>query len=337
MSTAHLFRELIELTAQTDRQNLIDHLLGSIHKINRADHSAFYDVVREREIDPGGVEIIKTYLVEPLDTQGRERAAGEEEGVLDCLERVIPVLIERDDPGPADRLLFPIIEKHQVVSLIVQDAPSFDKQAKSALRIIGDIFQNQQRLIRLKDQDPLTGLSNRRSFDETISTILDMKPSRGQMNRKYGDSACLAVLDIDHFKRVNDVFGHAIGDEVLILFARLMEKVFRHKDKLFRFGGEEFLVVLTTVTPETAHAALERFRADLEIYQFPQVDKVTVSIGYVMIEREDFPTVLIEKADKALYYAKENGRNQVCDYDGLVADGRIGNVEHAADDIELWD
>ncbi|MBF0125547.1 MAG: GGDEF domain-containing protein, partial [Magnetococcales bacterium] len=149
---------------------------------------------------------------------------------------------------------------------------------------------------------------------------------------------CLAVLDIDHFKRVNDRFGHLMGDEVLLLVSRLMDQCLRHTDLLFRFGGEEFIAVLIDVTPNQTALALERLRACIAAYRFPQVEQVTVSIGCVALSSDDMPTTLIDKADQALYYAKEHGRNQVCSYDVLLASGAVAAPEPTTEDnIEVWD
>ena len=91
----------------------------------------------------------------------------------------------------------------------------------------------------------------------------------------------LAVSDIDFFKRVNDDFGHLYGDEVLLLMANIMRETFRGTDILFRFGGEEFVIVLRSTNQQGAHQALERFRITVEEYDFPQVGNVTISIGYI--------------------------------------------------------
>ena len=121
----------------------------------------------------------------------------------------------------------------------------------------------------------------------------------------------------DHFKRVNDTYGHLYGDEVLLHFSRLMEQNFRYKDIPFRFGGEEFVLLLETSGIDDVQPVLDRFRKVVESYDFPGVGKVTVSIGYTKCEQNTLPTTLIDHADKALYFAKENGRNRVVSYDEL--------------------
>ncbi|HNF78389.1 MAG TPA: GGDEF domain-containing protein, partial [Thauera aminoaromatica] len=140
----------------------------------------------------------------------------------------------------------------------------------------------------------------------------------------------LAVLDIDHFKRVNDTFGHLLGDEVLLRFARIMEHSFRYNDRLFRFGGEEFLVLMRT--DETgAGLALERFRAAVEAYDFPCVGRLTVSIGYACAAGAPLAPDLVDIADQALYSAKREGRNRV-----IKAAGAARVEAPESGDVELF-
>lgn len=131
------------------------------------------------------------------------------------------------------------------------------------------------------------------------------------------------MLDIDHFKAVNDTFGHLYGDEVILLISQRMKECFRNSDLLFRFGGEEFVVVLEPVPAEQAYTILNNFSKKISDHSFPQVGTVTISIGYAMIRERDYPPTILDLADKALYYAKEHSRNCVYNYESLVADGDI--------------
>jgi diguanylate cyclase (GGDEF)-like protein len=151
----------------------------------------------------------------------------------------------------------------------------------------------------------------------------------GQAERRHHngeEKQWLAVVDVDHFKGVNDRFGHLYGDEVLILIANLLQSSFRAQDRVFRFGGEEFVVLLRSTNLENARRIIERFRADVESHDFPQVGKVTVSIGFTSVSAADSPVVTLGHADQALYYAKAHGRNRVCHYEELVAGGLLQTV-----------
>ncbi|MDO9142236.1 MAG: GGDEF domain-containing protein, partial [Methylobacter sp.] len=138
--------------------------------------------------------------------------------------------------------------------------------------------------------------------------------------------------DIDHFKQVNDDFGHLYGDEVLLTFSQLMGKCFRYNDFLFRFGGEEFVVILNLACRNTAMTIFNRFRESVANYHFPTVGRITVSIGLTRVDGVSMPTTQLDHADKALYYAKENGRNRVVLYEDMI----IPAQNNIANDIELF-
>jgi diguanylate cyclase (GGDEF)-like protein len=163
------------------------------------------------------------------------------------------------------------------------------------------------------ESDPLTRLWNRRVFQNHVETGLKRWIDSGRAH-------FFAVLDIDHFKRINDGFGHLYGDEILVLFANLMRKTFRAGDLLYRFGGEEFVVVYGVESGRSGAEALERFRAAVEGFEFPGVGRVTVSSGFTRIADASTPVAsLIDRADQALYYSKSHGRNRVSSWDALVA------------------
>ncbi|CAA7612567.1 GGDEF domain-containing protein [Magnetospirillum sp. SS-4] len=205
------------------------------------------------------------------------------------------------------------------------------------------IYRNYLAILRDAARDTLTGLRNRKTFDENFSRIVASSrhlavPFHGDRRAAHldGEHHWLGIIDIDHFKRVNDSFGHVFGDEVLLLLAALMRKAFRVEDLLFRFGGEEFVVMLSPTTYDGAGAVFERFRSIVAGFAFPQVGKVTVSIGFVRILPEDLPSVVIGRADRALYFAKANGRDQVRSFERLVGDGHLTDEERSGDDPELF-
>ena len=146
------------------------------------------------------------------------------------------------------------------------------------------------------------------------------------------------MLDLDHFKRVNDDFGHLYGDEILVHFANLMRTTFRSADQLYRFGGEEFVVIFGVEPRERGgEATLERFRRAVEAHRFPGVGKVTVSIGFARVADALTPApILIDRADEALYYAKEHGRNRVCGWEALVAAGEVKPKPPPKADVTLF-
>ncbi|WP_241463943.1 GGDEF domain-containing protein [Rhodoferax saidenbachensis] len=214
-----------------------------------------------------------------------------------------------------------------------------------ALELVDGIlltYNNLRGLLDYGEKDALTELLNRKSFDgaffrATAEQHDDSLPEGGDRRHLHSEAGVwLAVLDIDHFKHVNDTFGHLIGDEVLLLLARLMRSCFRFHDQLYRFGGEEFVVLMRCDSVDHAEAALERLRERVQAYAFPQVGTITVSIGFSILLPHDTPSDAFGRADKAVYHAKEHGRNQVCSYQALVASGDLKDQVAEGMDVDLF-
>ena len=243
--------------------------------------------------------------------------------------------------------LFPVTTDRDVIGVIeIESHAVLDSQAQRLIGNILRIYRNFQSLLDYSERDTLTGLLNRKTFDETflkVSTELrsvsdaDDKADRRSVGgaSASGSTTWLGLIDIDHFKRVNDNHGHLIGDEVLLLLSRLMRSSFRFHDRLFRFGGEEFVVLMRCHGEADALLALERLRTNTESYAFPQVGQMTVSIGFTEVNASDSPNAAFERADQAVYYAKGAGRNQVRSHADLVARGELKDTSTAGD-VELF-
>ena len=229
---------------------------------------------------------------------------------------------------------------------ITQSRP-FSAHKLDVLKGVFLVYQNYQSLLDYSERDALTGLFNRKTFDEQFArnaanTGVSSQPQNAQSmisEEVLAENApvqnWLAVVDIDHFKQVNDRFGHLYGDEVLILIANILRTSFRSHDRIFRFGGEEFVVLLRNTTLAKAHQVFNRFRETVQKYDFPQVGRVTVSLGFVSTTRGS-PVEILGQADQALYYAKENGRNQVCHYERLQNQGLLHSTPVSHEDVELF-
>ena len=231
------------------------------------------------------------------------------------------------------------------ICLEVTQSRPFSAHQLNVLTGIFNVYQNYQSLLDYSERDALTGLFNRKTFDEQFArhTLTVLEPRTATIPSAVPESSCdagdvqqqwLAVIDIDHFKQVNDRFGHLYGDEVLILLANVLRASFRTHDRVFRFGGEEFVVLLRSATLATAHKVFNRFRETVQNHVFPQVGQVTVSVGFVST-LSGSPVEILGHADQALYFAKENGRNQVRFYDDLVASGDL-QARVSNEDIELF-
>jgi diguanylate cyclase len=159
-------------------------------------------------------------------------------------------------------------------------------------------------------RDSLTSLGNRRSFDSNLAK--EITEARAQ-----GTEMCLVMGDLDHFKKINDSFGHPFGDRVLKHFAELLSKHIKDGDFAARFGGEEFAVILPQTTLERATRLTDQIRSRLEAQQWmnaqsgQQFSQITASFGIVRLGENDDPETLVKRADTMLYEAKRSGRNRI--------------------------
>jgi diguanylate cyclase (GGDEF)-like protein len=164
-----------------------------------------------------------------------------------------------------------------------------------------------QKAIRAAQLDSLTGINNRAAMDRCLERELELA-------HRHDHALSLMIVDVDHFKRINDNLGHSAGDAVLKTLTACMKDTMRVSDMLFRYGGEEFALVLSGTDLDGARQMGERLRAAVAAYPFVYNNKeidITVSIGVASLGRRDSANRLFNKADSALYQAKKAGRNQV--------------------------
>lgn len=221
-----------------------------------------------------------------------------------------------------DCYFFVISQNHCFAMIAVSSDDSISVHIKEVLRTIVSVWSHQLSTLYFYQRDGLTGLLNRNILLDTIngstfdSAVFDsdVKNEESSNRRDFislPESHCVALIDVDNFKQVNDTWGHTIGDEVLIKLANLMEVTFRECDVVCRYGGEEFAVYLRYVSRKKAEEILERFRVRVSESIFPKVENITVTIGFTIAFPGILASELIERADSALYYAKRNGKNQV--------------------------
>jgi len=170
-----------------------------------------------------------------------------------------------------------------------------------------EALENIQTIMNYANRDYLTGLYNRRYFFQAMDEYIEEAKSKGEQ-------FAIAMIDIDHFKKVNDTYGHDIGDRVIITLADILRSSTSPRDVVARFGGEEFCIVLKNINRYSAYDILERIRTEVENYRL-QIDDITIqftiSIGSVIFSEDDSLEENINEADMMLYKAKNNGRNQV--------------------------
>jgi diguanylate cyclase (GGDEF)-like protein len=165
-----------------------------------------------------------------------------------------------------------------------------------------------QKLQKLAVTDGLTKLYNSRSFYSQLETEVD------RFNR-YKHPLSLLLLDLDHFKEYNDNYGHLEGDKVLVRFSQIIKSCLRTNDSAYRYGGEEFTVILPVTSGAEAKTVAQRIRSALEAERFsPENEedvRITISIGVTEYQHKEELSTFIQRADKAMYISKQNGRNKV--------------------------
>lgn len=331
-----LLKSLVTITAQRDNTRLAESVITALYALTRVRQIRVHDIFPVREklfvqekmrLDDGRLSIIAKHSGDDVKASLNGFPA-----ILECIRHHKNEHVEIDDGSHV--LWLPVWLHGKVhTCLEIRHPHAYDAVMRELIDGVFSMYCNQQSLLDHSGRDALTGLFNRRTFDEQFSPLAfsmalrEAHPVDHVERRHAGDirSHWLAVTDIDHFKQVNDQYGHLYGDEVLILMGSILSTSFRSRDHIFRFGGEEFVILLRSTTLEEARGIFDRFRRHVQEYDFPHMRKITVSLGFAGIT-DDTPAVILGRADQALYHAKKNGRNSICFHDDMVTSGVPGNA-----------
>ncbi|HEX7645754.1 MAG TPA: GGDEF domain-containing protein [Burkholderiaceae bacterium] len=336
---ANLLKHMVEMTGHRDHAMLDASIIAALQELVGSTSMRTLEIYRQDGelymrrracLENGHIELFDEQ--EMLETEGELVTAYPELVACIAEHRVRATRIE---PDGSSTMWLPVWLNDRIsICLELHSAAPYSSQATHIIEGVLSVYRNYQTLLDYSERDSLTGLLNRKTFDERFSRLvanvgeqeirseLPELPERRHAARSRAH--WLGVVDIDHFKRVNDQFGHLYGDEVLILVANLLRTSFRAQDRVFRFGGEEFVVLLRSATEDDAKRIFERFRRQVEEHAFPQIGRVTVSIGFARIS-DQTPVVILGHADRALYHAKASGRNCVFHYDLLVESGLLAS------------
>lgn len=332
-----ILESVIKITNQRDVDSLEYSLVATL-----AEMITFSEIGIYKLIDDGNQsyleEVVKIKFDEnrqpekSIEWTENSHIISRDTNIQKCLDSGLP--IQFCDNNSLNRLIMPIICDKKVVAAInlntTINLTPYVKMLEGMIRI----YENYLFILDESEKDKLTGLFNRRTFDKKLDRLLQIQRNqqvrliesqsdKEKRSLKPHSETWLAMIDIDDFKKVNDTHGHVFGDAVLLLLAHKMKLCFRQADYLFRFGGEEFVVILEPHPKEQAYITLDRFRAAIAEHNFPLVGQVTVSIGYAQITETDYPPAILDSADKALYYAKTHGKNTIYNYETLVSDQSI--------------
>ena len=254
--------------------------------------------------------------------------------VQQCITEKSPVTGLSAHTG-MERSIFPIPGLSSPLGLLIIEG-RVDDSCKNFLDPLLRIYSSHAFILNRNEHDSLTGLFNRHVMENKLNQIYQCQASGKRKNDEHGQTWCIGLLDIDYFKMINDQYGHLFGDEVLVIFSRLLQRSFREDDMLFRYGGEEFLVALKNVDLEKAKLTLNRFREQVEKTAFSKVKQVTVSIGFTNLDTSQSLQTVIERADRALYYSKYQGRNQTSCYENLLEKGLVDDSEIINNNIKIF-
>jgi len=289
--------------------------------------------------DPADRKLIRTYVQRITDREIVLLEAGHTEEIQNALDkgRIDLVLMDNQMPGKSGMEWLAEITRKQLAPVVMLTGSGTEEIAAQAFqegavgylpksnlsqKKLGNIIDvaldkwtrlqqamaDKEKLERLANFDSLTGLYNRRAILGKLHELINLA-------NRYKEDFSLVMLDIDHFKRVNDRYGHLTGDEVLEKIAALIRRNIRDTDTVGRYGGEEFIIILPQTNLSSAWGVAERLRTIIEKAEMKDpagtVFAITVSQGLAGWERDEDATSLISRADEALYKAKEKGRNRV--------------------------
>ena len=331
-----ILQSIVEMTRQHDLDSLEISLAATLAELVPAQRISLHKLLNDDDHDQFE-EVVHLFV--DMDSKKRTRYEWNHEPKIftadvhlkQCLDELKSVSYK--DKGFM-YLIMPILSGGKIIGVLSIES----KQELSAFETLIDgftkIYGNYLYILNESERDKLTGLFNRRTFDNKLRRLLKMQHEKQEKyalskntdeKRKQLDASCawLVILDIDNFKVVNDTFGHIYGDEVILLISQKMKECFRNTDLFFRFGGEEFVIIIEPIPADRAHAILDNFRKTIADHNFPQIGQVTISVGYAMIRENDYPPAILDLADKAMYYAKKHGKNCVYNHESLVAEGEI--------------
>jgi two-component system, cell cycle response regulator len=200
---------------------------------------------------------------------------------------------------------YDIEELEKIYRSLVELNSDYAKAQLELAHLNQKIQLNQKKALALSLTDPLTGIGNRRKLDQ----VLELEIGRAE---RTGDKLSVLMTDLDHFKHINDTYGHIVGDKVITVHVQMIQQRTRPTDIITRFGGEELVILMPHTNIQNAYTIAERIRFEFANCQIEPLEKaVTVSIGVVELAKNEQAESLLHRVDKALYEAKNAGRNRV--------------------------
>lgn len=214
------------------------------------------------------------------------------------------LIVSEYDVAEMEKLNAQVIELNEQLASMQRDLARSNRRLQA----------NETQLITMSLTDPLTGLANRRRLMEFLKNEMER-------NNRYQEPFSIIMTDIDFFKKVNDGFGHDVGDDVLLAFSKIMKNSMRSIDLVARLGGEEFIIVMPKTSLAGAMEKAERLRSETELLYFDSMKRgITASFGVAEFQRTEDANSLLKHVDEAVYAAKHGGRNRVATYVATIGE-----------------
>jgi diguanylate cyclase (GGDEF)-like protein len=342
--TDHRERDLLELTLSKALIDLLPLQRVVIATVISEDGSSRWLQAARLDAKGGGM------VADPLrvDFASLPRLEDEKDR-LRCLQTRSTVEVAlQGDAGP--RITYvPLYESARSDTdgvLEIHSPQTLNQNELDTVGVLLHVFRNMYSLLAYSDRDGLTGLLNRKALDDTFySAVLDeldegsvadaprnaRQLEEQERRHRVPPNYWLGTVNVDHFNAIGEKHGHLIAEEVLLLVARILNNTFRTYDRIYRLGGEQFAVLMHCPDEALVLAAFERFRANMEKFNFPQVGYVTSCGGFTRVSAEDSPSTALERAERAVDYGQRNGGNQVFSYGGLVRKGLLDEAVNVGD------
>ena len=340
-STVRIIDSLAEITRHHDRNIIEKSLLKTLSDLITGSTRLYRVIQTEDNTDFSLLAFAENGLIDSLAKSEQIPAP-----MTDALEEVLDTgymvsipcaAVESSNDSPVFDNIYPTFDgDDEIFAILIHRGERPNASEERLVQGILKVYANYLILIEKTKRDKLTGLFNRESLNHELNKVLfssHASPLHSNIpeNRRAENSelAFIALIDIDHFKSVNDHYGHLFGDEILIIISRLLAETFsRQDDMVFRYGGEEFVAIVNMTNREGACHIFECLRQKIEGFDFPQIEQLTISIGYSIVRQQQTAADLLGEADQALYYAKENGRNAIHCYEDLVVQGLVAGKEN---------
>lgn len=292
----------IDTPQRVSADKLVPHIPGVIFQF----HRAYNGHMRFPYLEGGGValqHIDRDLLAQNAGQLVEQLTGNDHPKIMSAIERSARWMLPL---ATRFRLPFPKGKPHWIAVSAKPEPVHDGVQWNGIMMDISDQVSEEQRLRKLCDTDPLTELPNRRKLMVHLTNV-------ASLSTRHGTPLSIMMIDIDHFKRLNDRWGHLHGDDVLKQLATQAQSLLRCEDMIARLGGEEFMVVLPLTPLQQCHTLADRLRQAISARDFGMgTGHVTLSIGIAEYRCGEPLTSLIERADQALYSAKDVGRDRVC-------------------------